>query len=189
MSYLDESVTQLTIFEGSIPWMYLDSVGNVTVGVGDMLPDAASAQALAFVDNTGQTAAAAAIVTDFQRVAAMASDMGSRAYLTAASLQLPPGRIASLLMTTVLKFDNSLRAEFAAYDTFPDTAKLGLLDMVFNLGPAGLFNGFPTFMGYARNTDWANAATECNRRGISAARNAWTVEQFTQAATLQPPTV
>ena len=39
---------QLKIFEGSIPFMYVDSTGNVTVGVGNMLPNAAAAQKLAF---------------------------------------------------------------------------------------------------------------------------------------------
>ena len=35
--------------EGSINHMYLDTVGKVTVGVGNMLPSIESAQALPFV--------------------------------------------------------------------------------------------------------------------------------------------
>jgi len=36
-------------FEGCVPWMYRDTVGKVTVGVGLMLPDAKTAQALPFL--------------------------------------------------------------------------------------------------------------------------------------------
>jgi GH24 family phage-related lysozyme (muramidase) len=36
-------------FEGCVPWMYRDTVGKVTVGVGLMLPDVRAAQALPFL--------------------------------------------------------------------------------------------------------------------------------------------
>jgi len=42
----DQSLAQLKTFEGCVPWMYRDTVGRVTVGVGLMLPDAAAACAL-----------------------------------------------------------------------------------------------------------------------------------------------
>ena len=38
------------VSEGSIPHMYLDTVGKVTIGVGNMLPTVASAKKLAFVN-------------------------------------------------------------------------------------------------------------------------------------------
>jgi GH24 family phage-related lysozyme (muramidase) len=40
---------KLKVFEGSVPYMYLDTTGNVTVGVGKMLPNAAAAQKLGFI--------------------------------------------------------------------------------------------------------------------------------------------
>jgi GH24 family phage-related lysozyme (muramidase) len=187
MSYLDDSVAQLTIFEGSIPWMYRDTNGFATVGVGQMLPNAASAQALAFVDATGAPATPDAILADFQRVQALASAMKASAYRTATSLVLPGSTISALLTAKVQEFDGTLSAKFANYATFPDPAKLGLLDMIFNLGPRGLFSGFPTFMGYVQRTDWANAALQCRRVGPSPARNAWTAAQFNAAAALQAP--
>jgi GH24 family phage-related lysozyme (muramidase) len=187
MSYLDQSAAQLTIFEGSIAWMYLDSRGFVTVAVGDMLPNATSAQALEFVDNTGQPANPAAILADFQRVAGMSPNLNANAYRTAAALTLPQPAIASLLMGRIQDFDNALSGKFADYSTFPDPAKLGLLDMVFNLGAFKLFNTYPTFMRYVNNTDWAGAALQCNRIGPAPARNAWTVQQFNLAASLQAP--
>jgi GH24 family phage-related lysozyme (muramidase) len=187
MSYLDDSAAQLTIFEDSIPWMYLDTRGFVTVAVGDMLPHPDSAQSLGFVDSTGSPASAAAILADFQRVAAMPPSLNANAYRGATALQLPKTAIASLLMARIQDFDTSLSAKFGGYSTFPDPARLGLLDMAFNLGTFKLFNTYPTFMRFVNNTDWAGAALQCHRTGPSAARNNWTVQQFNAAAALQAP--
>ena len=46
MSYLDDSLAHLEIFEGTVPWMYLDTKGLVTVGVGEMVANAARAESL-----------------------------------------------------------------------------------------------------------------------------------------------
>ena len=40
MAYLDDSLAHLEIFEGIVPWMYLDTRSFVTVGVGEMLANA-----------------------------------------------------------------------------------------------------------------------------------------------------
>jgi len=39
-TYLEQSLAKLKEFEGCVPWMYRDTVGKITVGVGLMLPDA-----------------------------------------------------------------------------------------------------------------------------------------------------
>src|SRR5215467_10964918 len=54
MSYLDDSLAHLEVFEGTVPWMYLDTRGFVTVGVGELLANAAKAETLAFVNPDGQ---------------------------------------------------------------------------------------------------------------------------------------
>ena len=187
MSYLERSAAQLTIFEGSIPWMYRDTRGLATVGVGQMLPSAASAQALDFADSAGAPATPAAILADFHRIQAMAPAMNANAYRTASSPLLPDDAISSLLLQRVTEFDGQLAARFGSYGNFPDAAKLGLLDMIYNLGAHGLFSGFPTFMTFVDRTDWANAALQSHRVGPSAERNAWTVAQFQAAAALQGP--
>src|SRR5579863_2584618 len=69
-TYLDESLAKLEWFEGSIPWMYLDTRGNVTVGVGLLVPDAAAAQKLPFVFE-GRAATAAETATEYARVHGM----------------------------------------------------------------------------------------------------------------------
>jgi hypothetical protein len=59
---------------------------------------------------------------------------------------------------------------------------MALLDMAYNLGPAGLLKGYPRMLSAVEAGDWAQAAAECVRGGIGAARNAWTKQQFLSAA-------
>lgn len=187
MAYLDDSLGYLKHFEGSIAWMYLDTRRFVTVGVGEMLPNATAAQSLAFVDSSGQPASQDAILSDFSRVSELAPGQSANSYRSSASPVLLPDTVDSLLMNHVKYFDGRLRARFSAFDSFPDPAKLGLLDMIYNLGEKGLFNGFPHFMGCVDNQDWSGAAANCHRVGPGPDRNAWTRQQFLAAAAATTP--
>lgn len=177
MSYLEDSVAHLEIFEGSVPWMYLDTRGLVTVGVGEMLGSAAKAQVLAFVDPSGQPSTRDAILDEFNRVSSLAPGKVAALYRSPASPVLPHASIDTLLMNHVNFFDEQRAGRFEPYAGFSDAAKLGLLDMIYNLGVTGLFNGFPLFMAAVDRGDWRGAATSCHRVGPSQARNDWTRQQ------------
>jgi hypothetical protein len=58
---------------------------------------------------------------------------------------------------------------------------MALLDMIYNLGPEGLFKEFPHLIADVDARAWAQAAESCLRRGPSAARNSWTRQQFLDA--------
>jgi GH24 family phage-related lysozyme (muramidase) len=183
-TYFAELLAQLKLFEACVPWMYLDSVGKVTVGVGLMLPDAATACALGFVA-AGLPAAPATppqIAADFARVAALAPDKLPAFYQAANSLQLPQEIIDAKLSEVLAVFENTLRSGIPGYDALPGPAKMALLDMAYNLGPAGLLKGYPKMLSAVEAGDWAQAAAQCARNGIGAARNAWTQQQFLSAA-------
>jgi GH24 family phage-related lysozyme (muramidase) len=182
MAYLDDSLAHVEGFEGIVPWMYLDTRGFVTVGVGEMLANAARAQSLGFVDANSQPVGADVILAEYNRVSALSRGQVSGFYRAPTSPVLPHPQIDSLLRDHLTFFDGQLNQRFSAYSNFPDPAKLGLLDMIFNLGVTGLFKGFPTFMGFVQNQDWANAATQCHRNGPNAERNDWTKQQFLDAA-------
>lgn len=182
MAYLDDSLAHLELFEGIVPWMYLDTRGYVTVGVGEMLPTGARAQSLGFLDAENQAVGPDAILADYTRVSALPPAKVAGFYRAPTSPILPQAQIDSLLMAHLTFFDQQLNQQFATYASFPDPAKLGLLDMIYNLGPTGLFKGFPSFMGYVQKQDWVNAAAQCQRNGPSAARNEWTKQQFLAAA-------
>ncbi len=183
MSYLQDSLANLEIFEGIVPWMYLDTKGFVTVAVGELLATPASALALAFVDANNQPSTPDAIQAEYARVSALPPGKYPAAfYRSSASPTLPHPAIDALLLHHLTFFDTQLGQRFPNYHAFPDPAKLGLLDMIYNLGVNGLFRGFPTFMNFVQNQNWAGAATQCLRNGPSLQRNDWTRQQFLAAA-------
>jgi GH24 family phage-related lysozyme (muramidase) len=183
MAYLLDSLANLEIFEGIVPWMYLDTKGFVTVAVGELLATPASALALAFVDASNQPCQPDAIQAEYSRVSALPPGKYPAAfYRSPASPTLPHPTIDALLLHHLTYFDTQLSQRFPSYPTFPDPAKLGLLDMIYNLGAPGLFKTYPTFMAYVQNQNWAGAATQCYRNGPSPQRNDWTRQQFLAAA-------
>jgi GH24 family phage-related lysozyme (muramidase) len=160
--------------------MYRDTVGKVTVGVGLMLPDAKAAAALPFVVGT-RSATPEEIAAEYARVDAMAMGRASAFYKTPTSLVLTQQTIDAKLSSVLAGFEADLRGQFPHYDTLPDGVKMALLDMIYNLGPAGLFKGFPHLVAAIQTGTWTQAAEHCVRRGPGAARNDWTREQFLSA--------
>jgi GH24 family phage-related lysozyme (muramidase) len=176
-TYLEQSLAKLKVFEGCVPWMYRDTVGKVTVGVGLMLPDAKAAQSLPFILGT-RAATQQEIAAEYARVDAMPLGRPSAFYKIPTSLELTQETIDAKLSSVLEGFEADLRTEFPHYNTLPDSVKMALLDMIYNLGPAGLFKGFPHLMAAVQTGAWAQAADHCMRRGPSTARNAWTRQQF-----------
>ena len=160
--------------------MYRDTVGKVTVGVGLMLPDAKAAEALPFVVGA-RAATPEEIAAEYARVEAMAMGRASAFYKTPGSLVLTGQTIDAKLTSVLAGFEADLRGQFPHYDNFPDGVKMALLDMIYNLGPAGLFKGFPHLVAAIQTGAWTQAAEHCMRRGPGAARNDWTREQFLSA--------
>jgi GH24 family phage-related lysozyme (muramidase) len=180
LPYIEQSVAKLKQFEGCIPWMYRDTVGKVTVGVGLMLPDAAAACALPFLSaETGQDPATPQqIAGDYARVNALAPGKLPGFYKAATSPQLPQATIDAKLLSVLENFEAVLRANISTYDTLPDGARLALLDMAYNLGPEGLLHGYPRMIHSIEIGAWADATAQCERHGPGDARNAWTRQQL-----------
>lgn len=180
-TYLDTSVSKLKEFEGSVEWMYLDTVGKVTVGVGLMLPDAAAAEALGFLAGD-RTATPEEIAAEFARVSGLTKGKLAKFYLQRGGLRLTQELIESKLRDTLAGFEGYLRNNIRQYDTLPDAAKVALLDMIYNLGPGKLFAEYPRLIAAVDARDWKLAAQHSARRGPPPARNDWTRQQFLAAA-------
>jgi GH24 family phage-related lysozyme (muramidase) len=180
-TYLEQSLTKLKEFEGCVPWMYRDTVGKVTVGVGLMLPDTKAAESLPFLLGT-RPATPQEIAAEYARVDSLPQGRASAFYKSATThLELTQQTIDEKLTTVLQGFETELRTHLPHYDTLPDGVKLALLDMTYNLGPEGLFKDFPHLITAVESGSWAEAAAHCMRRGPSSARNAWTREQFLSA--------
>jgi len=179
----DEMKLVIAPSEGNVPYMYLDTVGKVTVGIGNMLPNVAAACALPFVNRTTKNGATSAEITaDFQAVTSQPARRSSRFYRPFTKLDLPDPEINRLFLDRVRGFLGELRDSYPDFDEYPDPAQLAMLDMAFNLGTSGLKNTWPRLNAAIDAEDWAKAALECNRPQVNPTRNAATKDLFLKAA-------
>jgi GH24 family phage-related lysozyme (muramidase) len=178
----DEARAIIKRGEGSVAHMYLDTVGKVTVGVGNMLASAEAACELPFVHS--DTLAAAddpQIIDEYRLLQQQPSGLKASRYRQYTQLILTGGEIDVLLDQRIAGFVKQLQTDFPGYEDYPLPAQLGLLDMAFNLGNHGLISKFPTFTRAARNKDWATCENECQRRGIADWRNSEVKALFQQS--------
>jgi GH24 family phage-related lysozyme (muramidase) len=180
---LDEIKQHMVPFEGCVPHMYLDTVGKVTVAIGNLLANVESAKALRFVVRaTGAAASPTEIVADFNAVLQQPKGQFHGKYKESTRLDLPDVDIDALFKVRVATFEQELRGYYARYDVFPDKAKLAILDMAFNLGSAGLKKTWPNLNRAIDNQDWSAAAKHCVRPMAQPRRNSGTVALFEGAA-------
>jgi GH24 family phage-related lysozyme (muramidase) len=183
--YLDDAVKNTEEFEGRVNHMYLDTKGNVTVAVGQMLADVAAAQALPFKRRgMGEDipASEGEIAEEFNRVKASSPGHAAHYYFT--TLFLEDADMDRLLRVFLADIDAALFLHFSRYNDWPDAAKLGYLDMGYNLGPHRLFTEYPHMNAAAADGQWLTCAAQCEREKGSPAfdrRNAWTRQQFRDA--------
>ncbi|HEV8189463.1 MAG TPA: hypothetical protein VGP83_17040 [Pyrinomonadaceae bacterium] len=178
--YLDDAVEQVSIWEGRVHWMYLDTRGNVTAGVGQMLPNIMSAVKLPFRRPNAELAETDEIIADFGIVKALKPGMIAAAYRRSASLLLDDATINITLRATLAESAVELANLFPMFYTYPLAAKVGLLDMHFNLGATKLGHEYTGFCKAVNLQRWSIAAQQCHRKGISDARNDWARKQFSQ---------
>jgi GH24 family phage-related lysozyme (muramidase) len=177
-----ETVAMLREGESSVSYMYLDSSGNATVGVGNMLPTAAAAAQLPFVNiQTGLPASALDIGAEWTALRARPSgqNYGAAYYEQFATLKLTGPAIDSLLLSRIEEFQKALAASFPKYSASPPKCQRGILDMAFNVGVDGLRKKFPEFINAVENADWIRAATQCHSAApISETRNSFVRNLF-----------
>ncbi|HEY8924896.1 MAG TPA: hypothetical protein VIU64_10990 [Polyangia bacterium] len=169
--------------EGNIAHMYLDSVGKVTVGIGNLLAAAGAACELAFVNRaTAERATQAEIAADFAAVSRQAWPRVARFYRSVTALDLPAPHVDELFRRRVDGFQQELHAAYPDFEGYPGSVQLAMLDMAFNLGTQGLRKGWPNLNRAIGGRDWATAAIESYRPQSSPTRNAKIKALFERAA-------
>jgi GH24 family phage-related lysozyme (muramidase) len=155
--------------EGAIPWMYLDILGYVTVGVGNLLPDEAAAATLPFYQNDDPLDAAS---DDSKRQGwrdvHARQDLAKRGhppFAAVCGLRLSDSDIRSLVDGKLMQNEQTLKASFPQFEDWPADAQLALLSMSWGLGP-GLAAGWPKFTAACRVKDFAAAAAECRMNEV-----------------------
>jgi GH24 family phage-related lysozyme (muramidase) len=168
---------RLKKFEGSTSYMYRCSGGEVTVGVGHAIFDAALAAELPWKG----APAPAVIDADFARVAAADKGLVAKRYENLTQCRLSAESVNDLLLSDIDAFEKNLAARLPAWRNYPEPAQQALFDMAYNLGVGGLLE-FHKLLAACASGAWETAATECHRGGIGDARNQETAALFRQAA-------
>ena len=185
MSYIDSYIPVCEQFEGKVSHFYLDTVGRVTIGVGNMVPNVAPALLLALVTSSGAAATASEIAADFARVQAMPKGKLPEFYAAPGCLTMPEAAIDALLRTRLEAFDAQLHELFPSFDLWPLSAQLAAMDMIYNLGERKEITGYPHFLASGRVRDFRGMASNCSRdKSVPSfsVRNAWTQREFLAAA-------
>ncbi len=167
----DSLSAMLTVFEADVPHMYLDAKGNVTVGIGHLLPTVRAAYGLPFLLPNGLPAEQADILNDYRAIKQSQPGRLASYYAQIADLRLKPEDRQVLLSSDILRTHASLVAMFDEFPFLPAPAQDALLNMAFELGPRGLMQGYPKLIAACMNGDWKTAAAECFISAAQSARN------------------
>ncbi|MGA2116714.1 MAG: hypothetical protein ABSH56_18395 [Bryobacteraceae bacterium] len=160
-----------TTFEGSVPYMYLDIKGLVTVAVGNLVDPLEAAQGLPFrfknrpgVAAPGTPATPDQIAAEWQLLKNDPS-LAVKGYTACGpitQLELADDSIESLISDRLTANESFLKRQpwFQDFDTWPADAQLGLLSMAWAMGPAGP-GQFPRFSAACKSLGFNGAAAEC----------------------------
>lgn len=178
--------------EGEFTNFYLDSVGQVTVGIGHMIPDKDKflelSHYLHIKDNPKLPATEEQIEREWQRMQSLkVRYVGAYKYHTAGSykkdaiVEVDQERIVVETKKILLKMIAEMQHRYKTIIGAPYPAQKGLLDLVYNVGIPRL-KKFIQFNQAVANEDWKAAAEHCHRKGIGEYRNRCVREFFLQAA-------
>lgn len=151
--------------EGTVTWMYLDINGGVTVGVGNLLPNEATAASLPFFPdgNPGFPADDATKRQGWQAVHARQdlAQVGHLAFKTVCNLRLSFADIRNLVNSRLSNNEVILVAAFPQFPNWPADAQLGLLSMAWAMGPSFSTTNWPNFKAACLVMDFVKASAEC----------------------------
>jgi GH24 family phage-related lysozyme (muramidase) len=158
---LDQACDVLTKHEGLIAWLYCDSKGFVTVGVGDKV-SASSTVTMPFVHLLdGSAADAEAKQNAHARVLGhFAKGLTAGDYRACSDLRLPADFCRRRLKYRVTsEFVPAIKKQCPQFAGFPTPAKLVLVDIAYNVGTGG-FAAFVQLIADCNAGHFANAAEQ-----------------------------
>lgn len=177
-SEIDKSIRH---FEGETDFMYLDTEGRVTVGIGFMMPDENAAVDFPFLDFDDNAASEAQKRAEWRNINALAKGHVASWYEDSTELYLPDDFISSHLQSLVAVNFTELTRIFPEYGDYPSAARLALQDMIYNLGMTK-FNKFSNLKDAVIRRDWVTAAAESHRKIPDESRNDAVRDLFLKAA-------
>lgn len=165
-------------FEGRVSTMYADSLGLISVGVGNLIDPMRAALVLPFVHADGTRATQAEIATEWLAIKSR-PELARLGWVAAAKLcklHLTPASIDDLVWAKFAEMESHLTQRFPSLAEWPADAQLAIISQAWAAGP-----GFraPRFDIAARAQDFLGCAREC---GLHTARDAVNELLYTNAA-------
>lgn len=184
--------------EGCVPWLYCDSRGLVTIGVGNLVKTERDVVNLPLHHlNTGVVATDEEKVASWRRVhESYSKGASAEAYRKHTDLRITREYATERVRERVTtEFLPAMHRLFHSFDSWPWSAQRAALDMVYSLGVRGMdgISHYPDMVAAGQRGDFAGMARECvrssGRRAPSKGdpeglgpRNIWTRDRFLQAA-------
>ena len=147
-------------FEGVVPHLYLDVLGLVTIGAGQLYRTPEEARSLPLRWPDGRLATPDEIVADWWRVHddPTAARLGASRAAQVAQLRLAPADLRALFDQRRDQTAEALARRFPGFASFPASAQLGLMSLAW---AAGSGFDYPRLAAAVLRQDWATCAAEC----------------------------
>ena len=155
--------------EGVVPWMYLDVLGLVTTGIGNLIDPLP--ESLPFTKPDGTLASRVEIQAEWRTVkgATYLARQGHLAAKKMTSLRLTEEGIHQVVASKVSEMEAYLKKRFPSFDSWPADAQLATLSMSWACGPGFRF---PSLAACLLAGDFEGASKVCH---INTAGNAGVV--------------
>lgn len=133
-------------FEGYLNYLYLDSKGYATTGMGNLTDSHAAMLALPWRYTSGALASPGDVIAEFDRIKSHTelAGHGGGAFERYTVLHLDDSAVASLIAGKLGEMENTLRGYFSNFANLPADAQMGLLSMAWAMG-AAFAPKFPKF--------------------------------------------
>jgi len=181
----------LSLYEGKINHLYLDTKGKVTVGVGHLVANKNTVSGITLykVKNKlfTQPATLQEKMAEYANIAKLpwGKRYTAKSFEPHTTLKMKDFDIKVLLnkhidsfyleLKNIYKKDNGYSENFENFDS---NIQLALFDMIFNLGAPKLKNNFPKFNKAIKANDFESAAKESHRLDVDHLRNEYVNNLF-----------
>lgn len=131
--------------EGAVNFMYVDTIGKVTTGLGYLIDSPEAALALPWLRSDGSRASSDEVRAEWDKVKHSGTEgqhINARQAIT--SLHLDDATIAETTHQRFSQFEEELRGYFPAFDAWPADAQMGVMSMAWAMGP-NFSRKFPHF--------------------------------------------
>lgn len=163
-------------YEGEVPYMYLDTKGLITVGIGNLIDPVAAARLLPFQfkatnkahQRPGQLATHAQIEAEWNHLKydpqrSVMMQRGHKSCRHETNLELSPANLALLFQSKTSSNETYLRGVYPSFVKWPADAQLAVMSMAWALGPA-FHKKWPKFHAACTRGDFDDAANNCSIR-------------------------